>query len=246
METDSLDKVHGNLTVVMPACNEETLIENAVREVQNQIFSVLSQARLIVVDDGSHDNTGKILDRLADEDDRISIVHQKNGGHGKALITGLDRVQTDFVFLVDSDQQIPLSAFSFLWDEMMGQDGAFGIRAQRHDPEIRLILTRFIRSVILLLFGLRIRDANVPFKILRMDIWKQARKVIPPDTLAPSLFLAIFMHHSGMKIVEKAVPHKIRQSPPLGLKRQWSLFKLTCSGFLQLINLRKKLIKPIV
>jgi len=236
----------GTLTVVMPAYNEETLIEGAVREVQDQVFKVLPQARLIVVDDGSRDNTGTILDELAKEDDRITIIHQENGGHGMALITGLERVQSDFVFLIDSDQQMPLTAFPLLWKEMDVHDGVFGVRAQRHDPQIRLLLTRFIRFVILLVFGLRIRDVNVPFKILHMDAWKQARHLIPPGTCAPSMFLSVFMHYSGMKIIEKEVPHKMRQSPPLGIKRQWSLFKLTVSGFLQLLSFRKKLIKPIV
>ena len=234
------------LTVVMPAYNEEALIEGAVREVQNQVFKVLPQARLVVVDDGSRDNTGPILDGLAEEDDRITIIHQENGGHGMALITGLESVQSDFVFLIDSDQQIPLTPFPLLWQEMEDHDGVFGIRAQRHDPQIRLVLTRFIRFVIYLLFGLRIRDVNVPFKILHMDTWKQARHLIPPGTCAPSMFLSIFMHYTGMKIIEKEVPHKMRQSPPLGVKRQWSLFKLTVSGFLQLLSFRKKLIKPIV
>jgi dolichol-phosphate mannosyltransferase len=241
---DRMDE--GTLTVVMPAYNEETLIEGAVREVQDQVFKVLPQARLIVVDDGSRDNTGTILDELAKEDDRITIIHQENGGHGMALITGLERVQSDFVFLIDSDQQMPLTAFPLLWKEMDVHDGVFGVRAQRHDPQIRLLLTRFIRFVILLVFGLRIRDVNVPFKILHMDAWKQARHLIPPGTCAPSMFLSVFMHYSGMKIIEKEVPHKMRQSPPLGIKRQWSLFKLTVSGFLQLLSFRKKLIKPIV
>ena len=244
MSMDRMDE--GTLTVVMPAFNEETLIEDAVREVQDQIFKVLPQARLIVVDDGSRDNTGTILDELAKEDDRITIIHQENGGHGMALITGLERVQSDFVFLIDSDQQMPLTAFPLLWKEMDVHDGVFGIRAQRHDPQIRLVLTRFIRFVIHLLFGLRILDVNVPFKILHMDAWKQARHLIPPGTCAPSMFLSVFMHYSGMKIIEKEVPHKMRQSPPLGIKRQWSLFKLTVSGFLQLLSFRKKLIKPIV
>ena len=246
MTMDNRANAEASLTVIMPAYNEETLIENAVREVQEEIFKRLPQSRLIVIDDGSRDNTGVILDELAKEDDRIMVVHQKNGGHGKALITGIERAQSEFIFLIDSDQQIPLTAFASLWEATAGQDGVFGVRVQRHDPTIRLVLTRFIRFFIRWCFGFTIYDANVPCKIIRRDIWEQARPLIPPDTLAPSLFLAIFMRHSGMRIVENTVPHKMRDSPSLGLKRQWSLFKLTCVGFLQLINLRNKLLNPIV
>ena len=64
------------LTIVMPAYNEEAAIEQAIREVQADLFPAIPDAELIVVNDGSRDRTGEIVDRLAAEDPRVRPVHQ--------------------------------------------------------------------------------------------------------------------------------------------------------------------------
>ena len=72
------------LSAVMPVYNEEGAIEAAVREVQEHVLDAVPGAELIVVDDGSRDATGAILDRLARTDGRLHVIHQPNGGHGAA------------------------------------------------------------------------------------------------------------------------------------------------------------------
>ena len=77
------------LTVVMPAYNEEGGIEHAVGEVQHFVLDRVEDAELVVVDDGSTDRTGMILDRWAAKEPRLRVIHQTNKGHGGALRTGL-------------------------------------------------------------------------------------------------------------------------------------------------------------
>jgi glycosyltransferase involved in cell wall biosynthesis len=121
------------LSVVMPAYNEEGAIEQAVEDVQTHVLAVVPGAELIVFDDGSRDRTPVLLDRIAAGDARVRVIHQPNGGHGRALVTGLEAATGDFVFLIDSDRQIPLDAFGPLWSVARRSDGAFGVRARRHD-----------------------------------------------------------------------------------------------------------------
>ncbi len=104
------------LSVIMPAYNEEASIELAVVELQEYVLNTLPGAELVVVNDGSRDRTGKILNQLAYRDSRIRVVHQPNRGHGRALMTGLDQAQGEFVFMVDSDRQIPIESFKVLWE----------------------------------------------------------------------------------------------------------------------------------
>src|SRR5262245_28407185 len=66
-------------------------------------------------------------------------------------------------------------------------------RSKRTDARIRLALTAVIRAALVPLFGVRLRDANVPFKVFRRSAWDEARRLIPADTLAPSLFLAVYV-----------------------------------------------------
>src|SRR5258708_7336605 len=88
------------LSVIMPAYNEEGAIESAVNEVQQFVLSVVPESELIVINDGSRDQTGAILDQIAQADERVVAVHQKNGGHGKALRTGLEKARGDYVLLI--------------------------------------------------------------------------------------------------------------------------------------------------
>ena len=227
------------LSVVMPAYNEDGAIDAAVKEVQQHVFGRLQASELIVVNDGSRDRTGEILDQLATQDRRIRVIHQPNGGHGRALRTGLDAARGEYVLLIDSDRQIPLEAFNALWEAAIGHDGAFGIRLKRRDPWIRLALTSIVRKALGLLFKVQLRDANVPFKILRRSIWLEARELIPADALAPSIFLAIVSRRLH-DVVESEVRHHERTTGVVSIRR-WNLLKFCVRGFLQLLAFRRRL-----
>jgi glycosyltransferase involved in cell wall biosynthesis len=225
----------------MPAYNEEGGIHAAVRAVVEHVFTRVPNAELVVVNDGSRDQTGPVLDALAREEPRLTVVHKANGGHGPALISGLARAKGEFVFLIDSDNQIPLEAFPSLWSAIeAGNDAAFGIRRIRHDARLRIILTAVIRRALGLLFGLRLHDANVPFKVVRRSLWERARAVIPDDTLAPSLFLAIFVAHHRARLAFADVPHKDRETGTVSIKR-WKLVKFCARAFRQLLQFRRAL-----
>jgi len=171
----------------------------------------------------------------------VRVIHQENGGHGSALLTGLDAAESDYVMLIDSDRQIPLDPFPAFWDAMeAGHDAAFGVRRTRHDPALRLALTRVIRTAIAALFGVRLYDANVPFKVLRRSVWQAAQPMIPPETLAPSLFLAIFAKRRGYDVVEIDTPHQERTTGEVSIKR-WKLFRFCETAFGQMLQFRKAL-----
>lgn len=228
------------LSVVMPAYNEEDAIERAVEDVRAHVLAVVPAAELVVVDDGSRDRTPLLLDRIAARDERVRVIHQPNGGHGRALITGLDAATGDFVLLIDSDRQIPLDVFEPLWSVARRSDGVFGVRARRHDPAIRLLLAALIRRAVSWMFAVRVRDANVPFKILRRSIWLEARESIPPDTLAPSLFLALFVRWRGYDVPDHDVPHRARQTGEVSI-HGWRLLRFCTRAFVQLAAFRWRL-----
>jgi len=239
METGESNMTQVELSVVMPAYNEEGAIEAAVREVQELVFDQIPMSELVVVNDGSRDGTGEILNELALQDPRVKVIHQPNGGHGRALRTGLDAARGEYVFLIDSDRQIPLTAFADTWKISVGHDGVFGVRNNRRDPRVRLVLTRIVRRTLRLLFKVQLRDANVPFKLLKRSVWLEARELIPEDTLAPSIFLAIIGRRRH-DIVDCEVPHNERRTGVVSIRR-WKLFKFCARALLQLLAFRRKL-----
>jgi glycosyltransferase involved in cell wall biosynthesis len=227
------------LSVIMPSYNEEGSIEAAVRDVQQHVFSLVPDAELLVID-SSKDSSRSILARLAAEDPRVVVIEQPPCGHGPALRAGIDRAKGEYLFLIDSDRQIPLEAFGPLWQQAQGRDAAMGQRAQRNDPWLRLRLTALARSSITVLFGTRVHDANVPFKLVRRDVWLQAAPLIPPDALIPSFFLGIFLRAGGFSVVETPTPHLQRQTGVVSV-RGWKLFKCCCRAFAELLAFRKRL-----
>lgn len=223
----------------MPAFNEEGAIADAVDEVRQAILDRVEGSELLVVNDGSTDGTGAILDRLA-ADGRIRVIHRANGGHGPALRTGIEAAGGTYLFLLDSDRQIPLDGFGDLWAQALECDGVFGVRRNRNDPRSRLWLTLVIRLVVQALFGVSMRDANVPFKLLRRSLWEDARPFIPEDTLAPSLFLALFVGRGGYRVVFADVSHRRRSSGVPSI-RYWKLIRFALRGFGQLLHFRLRI-----
>lgn len=228
------------LSVVMPVYNEEEAIVLAVDDVQRHVLAVVPGAELVVVDDGSRDRTGQLLDDIAVKDSRVRVIHQKNAGHGGAVMAALTAARGDYVFLIDSDRQIPLDDFGAAWREIgAGRDGVFGVRRRRYDPALRLYLTAIIRNAINMMFGVRLHDANVPYKLLRKSIWEEARPLVPDGTLAPSLFLAIITKLRGHDIAELDVMHKERDTGEVSIRRM-KLLKFCARGLSQMLELRRR------
>jgi glycosyltransferase involved in cell wall biosynthesis len=230
------------LSVVMPVYNEEGAIGAAVDEVRQHVLNGVPGSELVVVNDGSRDGTGTLLDAAASQDRRLRVIHQANSGHGGALIAGIREARGDFLFLIDSDRQILLDQFATAWAAVHagGHDAVFGVRRRRHDPALRLYLSRFIRQMVRLLFGVTLKDANVPYKLFRRVIWDQARPFIPDGTLAPSLFLAVVARLRGFNILEIDVVHKERDTGEVSIRRL-KLLKFCARGLSQMIDLRRRL-----
>ena len=228
------------LSVIMPVYNEEGAITLAVEEVQRCVLDFVPGSELVVVNDGSRDGTGQLLEQAAAKDARVRVINQPNGGHGSALLTGLNAAHGDYIFLIDSDRQIPLDKFHQAWAELQaGNDAVFGVRRRRHDPAFRLRLSRFIRNSVNVLFRVKLQDPNAPYKLLRRAVWSDARDSVPDGTLAPSLFLAIVAKKRGYKILEVDVTHKERDTGEVTLRRG-KLLRFCARGLLQMIRLIRR------
>lgn len=102
-----------HLGVIIPLYNQEEYIEQCVRSIQNQTVKDLE---IIVVDDGSSDNGGSICDRLAEEDNRITVIHQENKGLAGARYAGLCCSKSQYVTFVDGDDFITSGAYDDVLD----------------------------------------------------------------------------------------------------------------------------------
>jgi dolichol-phosphate mannosyltransferase len=224
----------GSLTVVMPAYDEAALIEDAVEEVVRSVLSAVPGSRLLVVDDGSRDATGAILDRLSARDARVVVIQKPNGGHGSALLRGLQEPLAAWTLLIDSDRQIPLDGFLMAWQARTNNQAVLGIRMGRQDPPARKIVTTVLQWALVVLLGVSLTDPNIPFKLVRKDALEEVLQLMPSNALIPSVFIAAYIARHRLPVA--FVPLFYRQRPAgQGSLRHWKLLKLSAQATLQLV-----------
>jgi glycosyltransferase involved in cell wall biosynthesis len=93
------------ISIIIPVYNVELYLNRCIESVLSQTFT---DFELILVDDGSPDNSPKMCDEIAQKDSRVVVVHKKNGGLSSARNAGLDIAKGEYVFFIDSDDLISL------------------------------------------------------------------------------------------------------------------------------------------
>lgn len=231
------------VSIVMPAYNEEEIIERTVREWYEQVIYQLPSSELIVVDDCSVDQTGQVLRRLAQELPSLRpLTTNVNGGHGRALRYGFEHVTHNWVFQTDSDRQHVPTDFWNLWKLRDRSDFVLGIRSARADGPVRVVITNIMRLVNLLLWGLWIRDANCPFKLMRTDPLRNVLSRIPGDSFIPMVMLSILCRKMNYRVKEVVVQHLPRRGGEQSLRGLWNWIKVGARCTHQLLSWRMSLL----
>jgi dolichol-phosphate mannosyltransferase len=229
------------LSIVMPAYNEEEIIELTVREWNEEVLTRIPGAELIVVNDCSRDNTGEVLARLAREISALRpLTPERNGGHGRALRFGFDHVAQDWVFQTDSDRQHVPADFWKLWDKREDADFVLGVRSTRADGPIRIFITTVMRLINFFAWRLWIRDANCPFKLMRRDPMEKVLARIPRDSFIPMVMLSILCRKMHFRVSEVVVQHLPRRGGEQSLSGLWKWLKVGARCLRQLLALRMR------
>ena len=164
-------KVTG-ISYFFPAHNEEANVEPMVRRAQEFLPTVVENFEIIVVNDGSSDRTQEIAESLAAQDARVRVVtHPHNLGYGAALKSGIRAATFPWVLFTDGDRQFDLGELPKLIALAdAGADAAIGYRIARKDPWHRALNAFMYKQLIRLLFGLKVRDIDCAFKLMRTEL----------------------------------------------------------------------------
>jgi glycosyltransferase involved in cell wall biosynthesis len=156
------------LSVVLPAFNEQANVERVVRSCAAYLESRVPDHELLVVNDGSQDLTGRVLERLAHELPTVCALHHaSNLGYGAALRRGFEAATKRFVFYMDADGQFDVRDLDRLLP-LATDEGHIvtGFRMERRDPPIRRLNAWLFAGFVRLLLGVRVRDLNCAFKLI--------------------------------------------------------------------------------
>jgi glycosyltransferase involved in cell wall biosynthesis len=165
-----------SISAVLPAYNEEAIIERTVRHVAGVLSALVSDYEIIVTNDGSRDRTGDILAALqrSDPDLHLRVVtHSTNCGYGAALASGFDAARKDLIFLTDGDKQFDVTELGQLLPAMDARtDLVIGWRRNRADPFMRKLNALGWKLLVNMLFGYTARDVDCAFKLFRRRVWE--------------------------------------------------------------------------
>jgi dolichol-phosphate mannosyltransferase len=234
------------LAIVMPAYNEEECMADVVKIWSDLLDTEFAgeNTKLIVVNDGSKDSTGKILDSLIPQYPKLVVVHQVNGGHGNAVVHAYRKsveLDAEYVFQTDSDDQFIPEDVKKLWDKRNQSDFILGYRQVRHDDVFRLLITRILRYSMFFVYGTFIMDSNIPFRLIKGTFLKKLLAQLPnPVPFAPNIFLAIMAKKSGQELFNIPIVHKERVTGEVSIQKM-KLLKVCWQSFKELLNFRIEL-----
>ncbi len=175
------------LYIVMPAYNEEANIKDVVAQwhpVCERITQNGDYAKLVIANDGSKDNTWKMLETLTKDYPLLLPINKPNSGHGATLLHLYRKAineNADYIFQTDSDGQTLPEEFWQMWDNRKQYDFQIGTRGGRQDGTSRVFVTKTLRFVVWLMFHEWVKDANTPFRLMKADKLLPIIDILPTD-----------------------------------------------------------------
>ena len=184
------------LYIIIPAYNEETNIESVAREWHEVVAKVGSDSRLVIINDGSKDSTYAKLMELKNDLPQLEPLTKPNAGHGATVLYGYHyalKSGADYIFQTDSDGQTIASEFWEFWEKRMQYDAIIGHRNHRMDGFSRVFVTKTLKFVLWVIFGVRVVDANTPFRLMKRGILEKYIKKVPKDFNLSNVMLTVNM-----------------------------------------------------
>jgi glycosyltransferase involved in cell wall biosynthesis len=222
----------------MPAYNEADNIEPMVEEATPALEANADDYEIIVVDDGSADDTAAVTRRVMESHPHVRLVeHPVNQGFGAAVFSGFTNAEKDWIFYTDADRQFVLSELERFVPYMDQADLIAGYRAPRRDPFLRVFYGKGWSALCTLLFGYTVRDVDCGFKLFRRDIIQNLAPTIASRGATFSIEWLVRAKRAGYRFVELPVTHR----PRVVGSQTGANIKVIVRAFRELVQVRLQL-----
>jgi len=224
------DDTRPELSIVMPVYNEGAVIAEVVASWLHELERLGIDCEFLVYDDGSRDETRRILERLEEGRPGLVVTSQANSGHGPTILRGYHEARGEWVFQVDSDDEMGAEHFAGLWEQREGYDLLVGRRHHRDSPLARRLITTLSRVTVWALFGRAVTDVNAPYRLMRRSCLAVLLSAIPAETFAPNVIISGLAARQGLRVLEVSVPHSGRRTGTVSIVK-WRLWKSAVRAF---------------
>lgn len=196
------------LYIVMPAYNEEENIASVVEKWYPLLGGKSERSRLVIADSGSTDRTHAILTELSGSRPQLVVLGDIGKEHGPkvlALYRYAIKAGADYVFQTDSDDQTDPRDFGKFWKRRRAYDAVIGYRRVRGDGKARAFVETVVCRLLRLFFGIRVPDANAPFRLMRTSLLAKYIGRMPVDYELPNIMFTTFFVYYGEKVAFQEV-----------------------------------------
>ena len=203
-----------NLYIIIPAYNEEENIESVAREWHQVVEKIGNNSKLVIINDGSKDNTYKKLCKLKKELPYLEPINKKNEGHGATVLYGYHyalKKNASYIFQTDSDGQTIPNEFYQFWEMRNEYSAIIGHRNHRQDGLSRVFVTKTLKAVLFVIFGLNITDANTPFRLISHDTLEKYYPRIPERFNLSNVMLTVLLIDNHEKVKFLPITFRPRQ-----------------------------------
>ncbi|MBP6015987.1 MAG: glycosyltransferase family 2 protein [Candidatus Promineofilum sp.] len=198
----------GSISAFFPAYNDAGTISSMVISVLLTLRELTDDYEVIVVNDGSQDHTAAVLDELARiYPNEVRIIHHpQNRGYGGALRTGFYSATRDWIFYTDGDAQYDPRELKNL-AALISDDVDFinGWKIERQDPLHRIIIGRIYQYTIKLAFGLKLKDVDCDFRLMRREVFDNIALTSDSGVICVELMKKV--QDAGFRLTETPVHH---------------------------------------
>lgn len=205
-----------SLYIVIPAYNEEETIQK-VMEAWYPIIEKHNgggKSRMIIIDDGSKDHTFSIISGFAKEYPMVTVLTKPNSGHGATILYGYQyaiQQKADYIFQTDSDGQTLPEEFEQFWNQRQDYDMVIGHRKKREDGISRVFVTKVLKGVIRVCFGVTVTDANTPFRLMKRDTLHRYMGYIPENYNLSNVLISVIYAKKGRRVKYIPITFRPRQ-----------------------------------
>jgi len=197
-----------SISAFFPAYNDAATIGGLVEKTFHLLNSTGREFEVLVIDDGSADETPNVLRQLeAHYGSAFRVIrHPVNQGYGAALRSGFSSAGKDLVFYTDGDGQYDPAELTLLLEQMKPGVGLVnGYKIKRHDPFHRILIGKIYNLFVRIVFGIRIQDVDCDFRLIRRSYLSKA--ALRSDTGAICVELLQALSFLGCKSVDVPVHH---------------------------------------
>lgn len=204
------------LYMIIPAYNESANIAQLV----DDWYPVVEahdgggKSRMVIIDDGSKDDTFAILEKLAESRPLLKPITKPNSGHGATILHGYKYAISegaDYIFQTDSDGQTKASEFEDFWKRRRRYDMVIGWRRSREDGASRVFVTNVLRLVVRLVFGVKVRDANTPYRLMKRETLEKYINIIPDDYFLTNVVISVIFKKKNLAVRYLPITFRPRQ-----------------------------------